>query len=69
MVITALELLYIALAIAVISLTIPLSMILWRVYGMLDKVEKIVNFVDRMVGYGAELERIPLAILSRFFGR
>jgi hypothetical protein len=66
MTITPLELLYIALTIATISLTIPLSMILWRVYQMMDRVDGILNFVDRVVGYGKEIEKIPMAIIERF---
>jgi hypothetical protein len=66
MTITPLELLYIALTIATISLTIPLSMILWRVYQMMDRVDGILNFVDRVVGYGKEIEKIPMAIVERF---
>jgi hypothetical protein len=65
MTITPLELLYIALTIATISLTIPLSMILWRVYQMMDRVEDILAFIDRIVGYGKEVEKIPMAIIER----
>lgn len=49
MTITPLELLYIALTIMTISLTIPLTMILWRTYQMMDRVEDILNFIDRIV--------------------
>lgn len=66
MTLTPLDLLYLALAIMTISLTIPLSMILWRVYGLMDRVERILNFVDRIVDYGKEIEKIPMAIVERF---
>jgi hypothetical protein len=66
MTITPLELLYIALTIMTISLTIPLTMILWRVYQMMDRIEGILNFVDRIVGYGKEIEKIPMAIVEKF---
>lgn len=66
MTITPLELLYIALTIMTISLTIPLTMILWRVYQMMDRVEGIINFVDKLVAYGKEIEKIPMAIIERF---
>jgi hypothetical protein len=66
MTITPLELLYIALTIMTISLTIPLSMILWRLYKMMDRVEGILEFVDRIVGYGKEIEKIPMAIIEKF---
>jgi hypothetical protein len=69
MTITPLELLYLALTIATISLTIPLSMILWRTYRMMDRVEDILAFVDRIVGYGKEVEKIPMAIIERIIGK
>jgi hypothetical protein len=69
MTITPLELLYIALTIATISLTIPLSMILWRTYRMMDRVEDILAFVDRIVGYGKEVEKIPMAIIEKIMGK
>jgi hypothetical protein len=66
MTITPLELLYIALTIMTISLTIPLSMILWRLYKMMDRVEGILEFIDRIVGYGKEIEKIPMVIIEKF---
>lgn len=69
MTITPLELLYIALTIMTISLTIPLTMILWRTYQMMDRVEDILNFIDRIVGYGKELEKIPMTIIEKIMGK
>lgn len=66
MTLDALSLLYIALAIMVISLTIPLTMILWRVYGMMDHIQAILLFSRRIVRYGEELEKIPMSIIERF---
>lgn len=66
MTLTALDLLYIILAFSVLSLTIPLSMILWRAYGMMGRVEHILAFIDRIVGYGEELEKIPMSIIEKF---
>ena len=66
MTLTPLELLYIALTIATVSLTIPLMMILWRTYRMMDRVEDILAFIDRIVGYGKEIEKIPMAIVEKF---
>ncbi len=66
MYITPLDALYIALTIMVFMLTLPLTMILWRVYKMMDRVEGILEFIDRLVWYGKELEKIPLSIIERF---
>lgn len=66
MFITPLDALYIALSLMVVSLTIPLTMILWRIYKMMDRVEGILEFIDRIVGYGKELEKIPMGIIEKF---
>ena len=41
-------------------------MILWRTYQMMDRVEDILAFIDRIVGYGKEIEKIPMAIVEKF---
>lgn len=69
MFITPLDALYVALTLMVVALTIPLTMILWRTYQMMDRVESILNFVDRIVGYGKELEKIPMAIVEKFMSK
>lgn len=49
MYITSLDALYIVLAVILIPIGTLISMILWRVYSMLDRVERILNFADRVV--------------------
>jgi hypothetical protein len=66
MFINTIDILYIVLAIILIPIGTLLSMILWRVYTMLDRVERILAFVDRMVGYTSELEKIPMMIIEKF---
>jgi hypothetical protein len=62
----ALDILYMVLAIIALPLGTLLCMILWRVYTMMDRVERILRFVDRMVGYGEELEKIPMMLIEKF---
>lgn len=69
MFINTIDILYIVLAIILIPIGTLLSMILWRVYTMLDRVERILAFVDRMVGYTSELEKIPMMIIEKFMGK
>ena len=64
--ISALDLLYISIAISVLFVAIPLTMILWRSYFMLDGVKYILAFAERMVKYGEEIEKIPLSIIEKF---
>lgn len=69
MFINTLDILYMVLAIILIPIGTLVSMILWRVYTMMDRVERILNFVDRMVGYTKELEKIPVMIIEKFMGK
>lgn len=66
MLINTIDILYIVLAIILLPIGTLLSMILWRVYTMMDRVERILAFVDRMVGYTSELEKIPMMIIEKF---
>lgn len=36
---------------------------------MMDRVERILAFADRMVSYTAELEKIPMMIIEKFMGK
>jgi hypothetical protein len=62
----ALDILYMVLAIILLPIGTLLSMILYRTYRMMDRVERILGFADRVVGYGAELERVPMMIIEKF---
>ncbi len=62
----SLDILYIVLSVCLIFLSIPLTMILWRTYKMMDRVETLLAFAERMVGYAKELESIPMKIVERF---
>jgi hypothetical protein len=62
----SLEVLYMVLAIILLPIGTLLSMILWRIYKMMDRVERIMNFADRLVTYSKDLEKIPLAIIEKF---
>ena len=65
----SLDILYMVLAIILLPIGTLISMILYRTYKMMDRVERILAFADRMVGYTAELEKIPLMILEKFMGK
>lgn len=65
----SLDVLYMVLAIILLPIGTLLCMILWRVYNMMDRAERILAFVDRLVKYGQELEKIPMSIIERFIGK
>ncbi len=65
----ALDILYMVLAIILLPIGTLVSMILYRTYKMMDRVERILGFADRVVGYTAELEKIPMMIIEKFMGK
>ena len=67
--INTLDLLYIVLSVILLPIGTLLSMIRWRVYKRMDRVERILNFIDRLVEYGKEIEKIPMAIIDKFTGK
>ena len=65
----ALDILYMVLAIILLPIGTLISMILYRTYKMMDRVDRILDFADRVVGYAWELEKIPLMIIQKFMGK
>ncbi len=65
----ALDILYMVLAIILLPIGTLLSMVLYRVYRMMDRVEGILGFADRVVSYVSEFEKIPLMIIQKFMGK
>ncbi|MBC7504064.1 hypothetical protein H7169_03760 [Candidatus Gracilibacteria bacterium] len=65
----SLDILYIVLAIILLPIGTLISMILYRIYKMMDRIERILGFADRVVGYTAEFEKIPMMILNKFLGK
>ena len=63
---TSLDILYMALTLLIVSVTIPLSMILWRVFFMMDRVQRILRFVDHIVNYGEEVEKKIIGMIEKF---
>lgn len=69
MTIESLDFLYICLSVMIISFTIPITMILWRVYGMLERVERILNYVDHVRELAMQIEQIPMQFIEKILGK
>ena len=65
----SLDILYMVLAIVLLPIGTLVSMVLYRVYKMMDRIERILGFADRIIGYTAEFEKIPMMILNKFLGK
>ncbi len=67
--IQSLDFLYICLSVMIISFTIPITMILWRLYGMLERVERILNYVDHVRELATQIEQIPMQFIEKILGK
>lgn len=67
--ISPLDLLLLILAILAIPMGILFSMILWRVYRMLDRVEKLLDAGLKIVDIIQNIDKIPMMILNKILGK
>lgn len=62
----SLDILYMVIAIILLPIGTMLSLVLWRVYRMLGRVDHVLNFVHRIVGYAEMIEQIPLKFIENW---
>ena len=67
--INPLDLLFLVLAIMAIPIGVLFSMILWRVYRMLDRVEKLLDIGMKLVNVLQNVDKIPMMILNKILGK
>lgn len=67
--INPLDLLFLILAIMTVPIGIMLTMILWRVYRMLDRVEKLLDAGLKIVNLLQNIDKIPMMLLEKFLGK
>ena len=67
--INPLDLLFLVLAIIALPIGFMLTMILWRVYRMLDRVEKLLDAGLKIVNLLQNIDKIPMMILDKFLGK
>ena len=67
--INPLDLLFLILAIMAIPIGIVFTMILWRVYRMLDRVEKLLDFGLKFMNVVQNWDKIPMMLLEKFLGK
>jgi len=61
--ISTLDFLYVVLALGLISVFVPLSMILWRTYKMMDHVDKIIALVEKTTTF---VSNAPSMVMEKF---
>ncbi len=67
--INPLDFLFLVLAFVTLPIGILLSMILWRMYRMLDRVERLLDFGLKITNIISNVDKIPMMILEKFLGK
>ncbi len=67
--IAPIDLLFLILAIMAIPIGILFSMILWRIYSMLDRVEQLLDVGMKLVNIVQNVDKIPMMIINKILGK
>jgi hypothetical protein len=67
--INPLDLLFLILAIMALPIGIMFTMILWRLYHMLDRVEKLLDAGLKIIDIIQNVDKIPMMLLNKFLGK
>ncbi len=67
--IAPIDLLFLVLAIMAIPIGILFSMILWRIYRMLDRVEQLLDVGMKLVNIVQNVDKIPMMIINKILGK
>lgn len=67
--IDALTFLYLVLAFGLIPVFVILSMILWRLYRNMDRIDRILELVEQMVELTRHVNQLPTIIANKFISK
>lgn len=64
--IDALTFLYLVLAFGLIPVFVILTMILWRIYKNMDRIDKILLFTEQIMEFTRNVDKVPSIIANKF---
>ena len=64
--ISTLDFVYMVLGLGLIPVFVLLSMVLWRVYKMMDHVDNILTFAEQTTEVLSNLNRVPKMLATKF---
>lgn len=67
--IDALTFLYLVLAFGLIPVFVILSMILWRLYKNMDRIDRILELVEQIVEFSRHINEVPAIIANKFLSK
>ena len=62
------DILFIVLAVCTIFISVPLVLILWRTYKMMERIDNIISYIDHVRKVALELESVPMKFVESIIG-
>lgn len=58
------DILFVVLAVCAIFISVPLMLVLWRTYTMMDRVNKLVEYADHLRELALQFESVPMKFIE-----
>ena len=63
--ISTLDFLYIVLGVGMIPIFVLLSMVLWRVFKMMDRIESLLTTAEQVIEFSRNIDKVPGIIAQK----
>lgn len=58
------DILYIVLAVCALFISIPLMLVLWRTYTMMERVDKLLEYANHLRELALQFESVPMRFID-----
>lgn len=58
------DILYIVLAVCALFISIPLMLVLWRTYTMMERVDKLLEYANHLRELAMQFESVPMRFID-----
>lgn len=67
--IDVLSFLYLVIALGLIPIFVILSMILWRLYKNMDRIDNILRLTEQLISFTKNIDQLPAIVANKFLSK
>lgn len=67
--IDVLSFLYLVIAFGLIPIFVILSMILWRLYKNMDRIDNILRLTEQLISFTKNIDQLPTIVANKFLSK
>lgn len=67
--IDVLSFLYLVIALGLIPIFVILSMILWRLYKNMDRIDNILRLTEQLISFTKNIDQLPTIVANKFLSK